>query len=256
MNDIKMFIQYHAPLDIDYKDLYNIIDDLDYYHFIRLNAEDVVPDNFIKSIEYSDDTGDNISDKNYHYVDLTALYWYWKNVTCDIIGNDHYSKYFLDKSGEHLISKEDIEDYLEYYDFLIHIATLPGRTVYQIFNDFHGHEYLDVAGNVIQELTPEYYNDFLEVVNGEDAALFNMMICRKSDFDAYCSWLFPIIFECEKRIDLPQDSFQRKMLGCIAERLLLVWLKHNNKTYYGQIPMAENIQDAKEILCKKEENIE
>ena len=50
MGDVKMFIQYHKPLDIDNKCLYKIIDNIDCYNFIRLNPKDIQPDNFIKSL--------------------------------------------------------------------------------------------------------------------------------------------------------------------------------------------------------------
>ena len=58
-----------------------------------------------------------------------------------------------------------------------------------------------------------------------------MMFCRAEIFDAYCEWLFSILFELEKTVDLNKlISYQKRIYGFLSERLLNVWMIKNNQT--------------------------
>ena len=49
---------------------------------------------------------------------------------------------------------------------------------------------------------------------------------KKALFDEYCSWLFSILFELEKRIDITNyNQYEARVLGFISERLFNVWLE-------------------------------
>ena len=62
--------------------------------------------------------------------------------------------------------------------------------------------------------------------------MFNMFAMKKEIFNEYCEWLFTILFELEKRIDISNyDAFQARVFGRISELLFNVWLDKQNYSY-------------------------
>lgn len=56
-----------------------------------------------------------------------------------------------------------------------------------------------------------------------------MFVMKRSLFDEYCTWLFDILFELEKRTDMTgYDTYEARLFGFMAERLFNVWLERQN----------------------------
>ena len=196
-----------------------------------------------------DETGENISSKNAYFSELTGLYWAWKNLNADYIGLAHYRRHFAGQKKmpkteaekfNALLTKKQAEKLLEKHDII-----LPGLRKYYIENlyDHYKHslyiETLDTAGEIIKEKYPAYLPEFENLHRRTSAHMFNMMIMKKEIFDRYCTWLFDILFELEKRIDPAQYSpFHARYPGRVSELLLDVWLKTEGLSY-TEVPVAD-----------------
>ncbi len=197
-----------------------------------------------ESIGYArDDVGENISRKNPHYCELTALYYAWKNEDADYIGLCHYRRCFTRKERHtaegkwrEILTQEDWRHLLT-----SHPVVVPDKRRYFIETNrshyCHAHPAVGLTETeaVIREMYPEYEPAFQVVMNRTWAHMFNMFVMRRDLFDAYMTWLFAILFELEKRVDMTGwDSFQQRIFGFVSEILLDVWLEANKISYAEQ----------------------
>ncbi len=171
-----------------------------------------------------DDSGDNISEKNPFYCELTGMYWLWKNVNCDIIGVCHYRRFFC--RDEKLLDKDSIELRLQKYPIIVpDTQSVLAESVYKQYEMQHYAKDLDLCREVIKEKYPEYLPAFDYSMQTVLVSIGNMWITYKSIYDRYCSWLFDILFEVEKRIDMTgYDDYQKRVMGFLSERLFRAWL--------------------------------
>ena len=103
---------------------------------------------------------------------------------------------------------------------------------------------------VLNNLYPDCVQDFDNVLNKKSGHILNMFVMRYDLFLSYCQWLFNILFELEKHLNLKGYSqYQQRVYGYLAERLLDVWLCHN-KLNYKEINyvVIEKIDWKKKIL--------
>ena len=116
---------------------------------------------------HSDNTGDNISERNPYYSELTGLYWLYKNDSdCDITGLCHYRRYFINERNEVLL-KEDIEHILNEYDIIVsEPLELESQSLYESYAVKHNKKDMDLTREAVSKLYPDYLDTFDEVMNG------------------------------------------------------------------------------------------
>lgn len=184
-----------------------------------------------------DDSGDNISEKNPYFCELTALYWGWKNVKADYMGLAHYRRHFCCRKGQWkyslIMTREEAERLLAKADVL-----LPKKRRYFIeslsshYKHTHDMEHLELAREMLRRLYPDYVATFDCVMRRTSAHMFNMMVMKREVLDSYCSWLFDILFALEKEIDVSgMPAFDARLFGRVSELLLDVWIEHNHVKY-------------------------
>ena len=183
-----------------------------------------------------DDTGENISLKNQNFCELTALYWAWKNrlfKDAEYCGLVHYRRYFdgndIKLKDKTIASQSELLDKLVNYDVLVpRKRNYFIETIKKHFSNAHFAKDLEETRNILNEKYPEYINEFDTFMNQTKIHLFNMFIMKSEDFERYCEWLFDILFELEKRVDISSyDAYQARIFGFLSERLFNVWLIHN-----------------------------
>lgn len=200
---------------------------------------------------HGDNTGDNISEKNPYYSELTGLYWLYKNDSdCDITGLCHYRRYFLNEHNEVLL-KEDIEHILNEYDIIVsEPLELESQSLYESYAVKHNKKDMDLTREAVSKLYPDYLDTFDEVMNGSKMYFANMLIASKEKVNAYSKWLFDILFDVEKRLDMTgYDEYNQRVYGFIAERLLRVWIVYNNyKPYECMVGLTESKAETKNAI--------
>ena len=178
-----------------------------------------------------DDTGDNISDLNPSFCELTGLYWAWKNVDADYIGLAHYRRHFyLKKKGadkfSYILTGAELEPYLGGIKvFIPKKRNYFIETLYSHYAHTHYASHLDETKKIVQEKYPEYIKQLEVVYNQKSGCMFNMMIMTRELTDEYCTWLFDILFELKSRVDSSElSSYQQRFYGRVSEILFNVWI--------------------------------
>lgn len=215
-----------------------------------------------------DNTGENISKYNRYLNEMTVIYWMWKNY--DKLGNPDYIGFM--QYGKHLIfnpymeiSRQewiphtecyiyDLEQYVKQDNFnenyilsaigeydCVCAAKLDIKTGSQKattcrermdeLSDGMVHVF-DIMSDTIKKKYPAYKKQLSQIENGSVHYPLNVFVMRKEIFFKYCEFIFGVLFEVLKKIDLTNATpVQKRAPGFCSEFLTSMFISRLEKTY-------------------------
>lgn len=204
------------------------VPNLNWYCALQVGAEGKEKYGYLR-----DNIGNHISGKNANYCELTGLYWIWKNTDDSYKGLVHYRRYFgrnnLSNKISDICSYEYLLNCLKSVDIVLpYVEYFKQNAKEEILLHCCTEEIFDKLRQIIETKYPDYIETYDRYFNENKASLFNMLFCKREIFDAYCEWLFSILFVLEKQVDLAKlNTYQQRLYGFLSERLLNVWVIKN-----------------------------
>lgn len=229
---IQIFIAYHKPNRL-FKNKILIPIHVGREHYIMQNyknQQDINDKKWLLKHTVGDNTGDNISLKNPNYCELTALYWIWKNTKSDYVGLFHYRRLLkLTEKGLNYTETE-IKQLFNKYDIILPKKFCCEYPMKEHYYKDHRQKDFDTTINILKQKYPNYTTDIENTIHNKSFYTCNIFISKKAWADKYCNWLFDILFEVDKNIDIPNDPYQKRVFGFLSERLFNIYIAHEIRT--------------------------
>ena len=215
--DIEMYKMQH------YKDKQLSSDYKQPYYLIPVQVGAAMTD--CVTAELVDNAGENISEKNGDYSELTGLYWIWKNRIKQqdgkYYGLAHYRRFLeLSEDDQRRLTANNID------------AVLPYPMPYEPNIEAHHLRYLSESEwnavlQALDELQPEYAKAFKEILKQNYFYNYNVIVAKTEVLDNYCSWLFPLLFRIEEINDSKGEKQPNRYIGYVGETLETLYFMYN-----------------------------
>lgn len=248
---MKVFIASHKKYNFSTDKLYSVIQVGALYNDIFSSITDV-------------DGTDNIGHKNFSYCELTAIWWILNNVRDqDFLGLVHYRRYFsknirkihrifLPPSLDDVLDYNDVKKLTSKYDVILPKKVYVNNSIESHYDENHYSSDYNMMREVITNKYPQYLETFEVVSNGQEYHIGNMFIMKSEYFYECWSWIFDILFEVEKKIDISSyNDYQKRVFGFLSERLFNVWIEKNKNRFnvhYHSICLIENSSRLNQFL--------
>lgn len=201
----------------------------DSYSFVEeesvLQVGAVLTKERISSEAILDCEGENISEKNKQFCELTGLYWIWKNACEDYVGLVHYRRHFLlpDNWLERMVSNK--------VDVILPVPLYVAPSIAGNYMERHIASDWEYLMKYFKENLPEEYETAVQIFSGNLYSPCNMLIARKEVLDQLCEWMFPILFAVVEHGGEKEDAYMNRYPGFISERLITYFFESRNNKY-------------------------
>ena len=130
--------------------------------------------------------------------------------------------------SDFLLEKNELIRLLKKSDVILPVKKTLSLSLKRNYCSNHISEDFSILRDVVKEKSPEYLSSFDQVMNKNNSASFyNMFVFSFRIFNDYCTWLFDLLFEVERRISISLYPYQARVLGFMGERLLNVYCFHH-----------------------------
>lgn len=187
----------------------------------------------ISMCDVKDNIGENISEKNPYYCELTAGYWAAKNnKESDYLGLYHYSR-GLD------LADEELESFLCKNNQVI--VSNPYGVRYSMMCRLHREDYERIRAAVLsvnaqyEESVDAYFLQSFFIPG-------NIMVASRIIFCEYYDWMMKVMETCEKLLlDSYGDEVPKRIWGYYGEHLHNIYLIHHRNEYDVSFAKAKNM---------------
>ncbi|MCM1333969.1 MAG: DUF4422 domain-containing protein [Bacteroides sp.] len=193
-----------------------------------------------------DHTGNNISEKNRDYCELTAHYFVWKNIRADYYGFCHYRRFFCfderikktylalgrlsqrqkerllgnaEKNRELILGQDIVIPYAERMEVSVRDYYITAKNQYAAD--------LELFLEIVKEKYPNILPFAEQYLAQEKHYFCNMFIMRKEFFSEYCEILFSVLEEFDFRKTHSGDRTDG-YLGEIFTGIYITYAKSKN----------------------------
>ena len=207
-----------------------------------------------------DNEGDNISDRNFTFCEMSGQYWAWKNLEADYVGQCHYRRFFSfghnpGKANDHgqiessclcpdsisqygIDDEEAIRSVVCAHDMVrapywsvrgVPTPDGPKGTIrdHMVAYGLVSGDSIDRLVEICKRLQPDYADDLVSYLNGDKYLGYNCFIMKRELFDRLCEFEFSVLREFDSQFDYSDlTTTQKRICGYLGEVLYSAFVAH------------------------------